>query len=419
MNRVNKFWVIVGEVYRKNVKSLGFISMVFAPIIILLVIAAIIYFVSESENSGIPEIAVLSDDQQVQAIFQAEEEQFEVNTAIATIEDAETAMEAEELDGYLIVEEENGLYQGNYVYSPNSQDMDTYYLTGVLSSIQQIQQAENLGLTQEDIASILTPATLEQTRIEFEGGGITTTESAEDALRMGSAYAVGIAVFMFIMTYSSIIGEEIASEKGTRIMEVILSSVSSTVHFFGKLVAIVLICFTQIAIYIVLGLIALQLDFVQDLLQGINISAIFQGLVGTSLAYFILGIVLYAILAAFLGSLVSKVEDVSKAVTPIVFLSLAGFYAGMFAFYNPTHMIVKIGSYIPLFTSFIMPFRVASDTVTSTGVIISIVVLIVFVLLTTWLSLLLYRSSVLIYSDAGMFKTMKTSIKSMRAQQKV
>lgn len=416
---MNKFLVIVGEVYRKNVKSLGFISMVFAPIIILLVIAAIIYFVSESENSGIPEIAVLSDDQQVQAIFQAEEEQFEVNTAIATVEDAETAMEAEELDAYLIVEEENGLYQGNYVYSPNSQDVDTYYLTGVLSSIQQIQQAENLGLTQEDIASILTPATLEQTRIEFEGGGITTTESAEDALRMGSAYAVGIAVFMFIMTYSSIIGEEIASEKGTRIMEVILSSVSSTVHFFGKLVAIVLICFTQIAIYIVLGLIALQLDFVQDLLQGINISAIFQGLVGTSLAYFILGIVLYAILAAFLGSLVSKVEDVSKAVTPIVFLSLAGFYAGMFAFYNPTHMIVKIGSYIPLFTSFIMPFRVASDTVTSTGVIISIVVLIVFVLLTTWLSLLLYRSSVLIYSDAGMFKTMKTSIKSMRAQQKV
>ena len=161
------------------------------------------------------------------------------------------------------------------------------------------------------------------------------------------------------------------------------------------------------------------MDFVQDLLQGIDISAIFQGLVGTSLTYFILGIVLYAILAAFLGSLVSKVEDVSKAVTPIVFLSLAGFYAGMFAFYNPTHMIVKIGSYVPLFTSFIMPFRVASDTVTTTGVAISIAVLILFILLTTWVSLLLYRSSVLIYSDAGMFKTMKTSIKAMRAQKKM
>ena len=415
---MNKFWVIVGEVYRKNVKSLGFISMVFAPIVILLVIAAIIYFVSASENGGVPEIAVLSDDQQVQAILQSEEEQFEVNTDITTEEAAETAMEAEELDGYLVVEEENGSYNGNYVYSPNSQDVDTFYLTGLLSGIQQSKQAENLGLTQEEIAGILTPATLDQTRIEFEGGGISTTESAEDALRMASAYAVGIAVFMFIMTYSSIIGEEIASEKGTRIMEVILSSVSSTVHFFGKLVAIVLICFTQIAIYAVLGIIALQLDFVQDLLQGIDISAIFQGLLGTSLAYFILGIVLYAVLAAFLGSLVSKVEDVSKAVTPIVFLSLAGFYAGMFAFYDPTHMIVKIGSYIPLFTSFIMPFRVASDTVSTTGVTISIVVLILFVLLTTWLSLLLYRSSVLIYSDAGMFKTMKTSIKSMRSQSK-
>ncbi|WP_188205333.1 ABC transporter permease [Desemzia incerta] len=410
---MNKFWVVVGQVYKKNVQSLGFLSMVFAPIIILAVIGAIIYFVSDSE-SGIPEIAVLTDNQQVVSILQSETEEFEVNPDITTAAEAESAMEAEELDGYLVVEEENGLYTGNYTYSPDSKELDTLYLTSLLSTIQQGQQAAELGLEQEDIANLLTPATLEETRIEFEGGGITTTESAEDAIRMAGAYVVGIAVFMFIMTYSSIIGEEIASEKGTRIMEVILSSVSSTTHFFGKLVAIVLICFTQIAIYAVLGVIALQIGFVKDLLEGFDISAILQGFVGTSLIYFVLGIVLYAVLAAFLGSLVSKVEDVSKAVTPIVFLSLAGFYAGLFAFYNPTHMVIKIGSYIPLFTSFIMPFRVASDTVTATGITVSIAVLIVFVLLTTWLSLLLYRSSVLIYSDAGMFKTMQISLKAMK-----
>lgn len=387
--------------------------MVFAPIIILAVIGAIIYFVSDSE-SGVPEIAVLTDNQQVVSILQSETKEFEVNPDITTATEAESAMEAEELDGYLVVEEENGLYTGNYTYSPDSKELDTLYLTSLLSTIQQGQQAAELGLEQEDIANLLTPATLEETRIEFEGGGITTTESAEDAIRMAGAYVVGIAVFMFIMTYSSIIGEEIASEKGTRIMEVILSSVSSTTHFFGKLVAIVLICFTQIAIYAVLGVIALQIGFVKDLLEGFDISAILQGFVGTSLIYFVLGIVLYAVLAAFLGSLVSKVEDVSKAVTPIVFLSLAGFYAGLFAFYNPTHMVIKIGSYIPLFTSFIMPFRVASDTVTATGITVSIAVLIVFVLLTTWLSLLLYRSSVLIYSDAGMFKTMQISLKAMK-----
>lgn len=387
--------------------------MVFAPIIILAVIGAIIYFVSDSE-SGVPEIAVLTDNQQVVSILQSETEEFEVNPDITTAAEAESAMEAEELDGYLVVEEENGLYTGNYTYSPDSKELDTLYLTSLLSTIQQRQQAAELGLEQEDIANLLTPATLEETRIEFEGGGITTTESAEDAIRMAGAYVVGIAVFMFIMTYSSIIGEEIASEKGTRIMEVILSSVSSTTHFFGKLVAIVLICFTQIAIYAVLGVIALQIGFVKDLLEGFDISAILQGFVGTSLIYFVLGIVLYAVLAAFLGSLVSKVEDVSKAVTPIVFLSLAGFYAGLFAFYNPTHMVIKIGSYIPLFTSFIMPFRVASDTVTATGITVSIAVLIVFVLLTTWLSLLLYRSSVLVYSDAGMFKTMQISLKAMK-----
>lgn len=412
---MNKFWIIVGQVYKKNVKSMGFLSMVLSPIIILLVVAVIIYFVAQSE-SEIPKIAVFSDEPQVvEALTSQPHEEMTITTAYQTPQEAKADLEAEKLDGYLQLTEENGLYTGEYVYTPQSADVDIEQLTNLLSKIQLEQQTEELNLSQEAVEALLTPAQLKKTRIEFRGGGgITTTDNVEDAIKMGSAYAVGIAVFVFIMTYSSIIAEEIASEKGTRIMEVILSSVSSTVHFFGKLTGIFLICLTQIGIYAVIGLIAFQLPFVKELLAGVDVIALLKGLAGTSLVYFLFGVILYAVIAAFLGSLVTKIEDVSKAVSPIVFIALGGFYAGLFAFYSPNHLVVKVASYIPLFTPFVMPFRIASDTVSTAGILVSILVLLLFTLITTGVSAVLYRSNVLIYSDSGMFKTMKTSLKGLK-----
>ncbi|WP_051912525.1 ABC transporter permease [Carnobacterium funditum] len=102
-------------------------------------------------------------------------------------------------------------------------------------------------------------------------------------------------------------------------MEIVLSSVSSSVHFFGKLIGILLVCLTQVVIYGVIGFIAYQVgkefEIVQTIMQGIDIKELLQGLLGYSAIYFVLGIILYSAIAAFLGSLVSKIEDVNKAVS--------------------------------------------------------------------------------------------------------
>ena len=65
-----------------------------------------------------------------------------------------------------------------------------------------------------------------------------------------------------------------------------------------------------------------------------------------------------------------------------------------------------------------MPFRVASETVTNTGNILAILFMIVFTVLCSYVSLILYRSNVLVYSDAGMFKTMRASWNIMRNEKK-
>lgn len=65
-----------------------------------------------------------------------------------------------------------------------------------------------------------------------------------------------------------------------------------------------------------------------------------------------------------------------------------------------------------------MPFRVASETVSTAGIVISIIVMIVFTVLCTLLSLVMYRSNVLVYSDTGMIKTMKTSFSILKNERK-
>lgn len=411
----------MSDVYKKNVKSFGFLTMVLSPILMLAVIGGIIYFIGESE-SGTPEIAVLTSDQEIQMLLATQEDQFRINNEITTKEAAEEAMEQEELDGYLEVESENQLVSAKYVDTSDSDTLDSTVLTSLLTSIQLNRKATEYGLTQQEAMELMSPAQLSTETISFEDGAITNQDDTVETIKMWSSYIVGIAIFIFIVNYATIIGTEIASEKGTRIMEVILSSVSSTVHFFGKLAGILLVSLTQIIIYVVMALIAYpfikKMEFIQELFQGIDVGAILNGLIGTTLIYFVLGIVLYAGLAAFFGSLVTKIEDVSKAVTPLLFLAMIGFYGGLFAFASPNQLIVKIGSQIPLFTPFIMPFRVASETVSTAGIVISIIIMIVFTILCTLLSLVMYRSNVLVYSDAGMIKTMKTSLSILKNERK-
>lgn len=411
---MHKFWVIVGQVYKKNVKSFGFLTMVLSPIILLGIIAAILTFVENTETET-PVIAVFSEMDAVTETIQNESEYFKVDSNIQSVAEAEDALAVEEIDGYLTVSQIDNQLSATYNQTPDAAFMDMEHLNILLSNIQLELQASRLSLPAETITSLLTPPLIEKKTISIEDGEITEGDSLRQNLKIGAAYGISIAIFMFIMTYSSIIAEEIASEKGTRIMEVILSSVNATTHFFGKLVAIFLICLTQILAYLIIGLIAFQFDRVKSLLPaGVNLFETLKLVAGTSLYYFLMGISLYAVIAAFLGSLVSKIEDVSKAVTPIVFTALIGFYGGMFALVNTTHPIIKIGSHIPLFTPFIMPFRIAAETATSFEVGISMLVMFLFTIFVTIVSLILYRSNVLIYSDSGMFKTIKTSFRNIR-----
>lgn len=419
---MNKYWVITKEVYKKNVKSFGFIIMVLSPLLVVAFIAGLTYYFSQEDQQA-PEvpIAVISEDENIDQLFANEEWGFDLNEDIDTQEAAEEALLDESIGGYIVAEVADGTIQAEFVHT-NELANQSPMIQEALSNYQTMLRADQLDLAPEEVMALSEPVMMEERFVNIDEGTLTEEAFSDRMIQQGGAYFVSIAIMIFIMTYAGIIAEEVANEKGTRIMEIILSSASATNHFFGKLTGVMLVLLTQVGIYALVGgaayLYFRDSDFVQSIIGGIDLLSIFRELMGFTLIFFIVGVLMYVVLAAFFGSLATKMEDVNKAVTPIIFLALTGFYVGIFAFSAPDNLFVAVFSYIPLFTPFVMPFRIAADTVTTLGVWLSIAGTVIFAVLISVISLAFYRSNVLIYSDTNLLGTIKRSWNIMKSNRK-
>mgnify|MGYP001220133673 FL=1 len=416
---MSKAWIVIKEVYRKNVLSWSFFFMVLGPIIMLLVFTGIGFLIAQDQMSSTAgTVALVNADDEVREVILAGD----ANNAFVldlTEEEAKSELNEDHIDGYLVIERTEESLSGTYYRKPTSKDINVGSIQQALATFHLNNTAEQMGLNQEQLLQIQSSTVdIDTIILQTSDAGLATEISSQDPtvlVRQGVAYGVSFIVFMFIMTYVSIISQEIAAEKGSRIMEIILSSISASTHFIGKMVGIGLVILTQLLAYVILFFLARlfiqQLDFF-NFLEQFNIGYYLTQSGNVMLLgalYAIIGILIYTSIAGFLGSLVSTTEDVNKMITPIIFTALAGFYIGLYANVSTNNPVVRIGSQIPLFTPFVMPFRIAAETVGSTEIVISFIVSIIFMVICLWVSIIFYKSNVLVYSDKGLINTFKRS----------
>jgi len=427
VRKVNKLWVITKEIYKKNVKSFGFIALVFGPLLFIALSFAVGYFFSQSADDSAgneAEIAVVSETEAITQSLVQVENSFTVDENITSEEQAREALGDDEIDGYVIAEAQNGTISANVIHDDSLSNVIPT-INEQLTGIQMSLRAEQLGLSPEEATSLIEPVEVQDETVTIENGEIveeSNEDSIQETVQQASAYVVNIAIFIFIISYASIIAEEVANEKGSKIMEIILSSATATQHFFGKLFGVVLMILTQIVIYVAAGLGAFLYfrdhELVQQVLNTVDLNTLISGLLGYSLIFFILGVLMYMVVSAFLGSLATKQEDVNKVVTPLIFLVLFGFYIGNFALTSPDNLFIAVTSHIPLLTPFIMPFRIATESVGNVELWISIGASLLTTVLLTLLSLAFYRSNVLVYSDANIFANIRRSWNIMQSNRR-
>ena len=413
---MSKFWVITKDVYRKNVRSISFIIMLLVPFIA----AAGLYIINQVTDNATEEgdtigVVVQGDSDllntvEVQTVLDS-------MTVLNSKEQGEEQLKEEEIDGLLLLSVEKEQINGEF-YSSNTMPQVTMALNQQLNQLQSSLRAKALGLSEEEVASLNASVPFSVQKITFNENGEMNTEEDFTSIRLVVGMATTILLFIFIVTYASIIAQEIASEKGTRIMEVILSSVSARSHFYGKLAGILLVALTQIVVYAVsigLGFYWLKNNStVQAFLAEFSIRDILGEFLVYTLLYLILGILIYAVLAALCGSLVSKVEDVSKAILPVTYLSLAGYMIGLsLGMANPDHLVIRVTSFIPFFSSYTMPIRLANNFVSTGEILLSLMILVLSIVGLIIFSERMYKANVLVYNDNGIFAALKQSISLM------
>lgn len=413
-----KYWIITKDVYKKNVKSLSFFVMLVIPFIAV----GVFYFIGKMSETTIEteKIGVVITEQadEIGTIWQ------NTNTSAPIIlsqAEGEKQLKAKEIDGLLLITSEADALSAELLSEESLSQSTMLTVQQQLNQFQSIVRASELGLTQEEVTRLNQAVPLETKSVRFTQNGALETGKDLGAIRMVLSFASTILLFFFIITYASIIAQEIASEKGTRIMEVILSSVSASSHFYGKLTGILLVALTQLVVYGIGAGITFIWFKDNPLILGFfneySLASILNGFFSYTLIYLLFGIFIYAVLAALCGSLVSKVEDVSKAILPVTYLSLAGYMIGLtVGAMNPDHLIVRVSSFIPFLSSYTMPIRLAYGSASSNQVFISLFLLLLSIFILVVFSSKMYKANVLIYNDNGIWAALKQSFSLMKYQ---
>lgn len=289
---------------------------------------------------------------------------------------------------------------------------DQSTISSLLQYAGQHYAVQQLSLSPEQAAQIMAAETIITNKNLNEESTGGKSEEEKQAGQFVS-YAVGILIYFFISTFLSMITTEIASEKGSRAMEMLLVSVKPTTHFKAKIAGVLLLAITQMAI--ILGVFLLYAKFAKDgaiwdmaanIIQDLSIGYLIYVVV-----FLLSTIVLFLIVGALFGSLVSKVEEAGQVLMPAIMITLIGFYVMLSGIGNPDTILIKVFSYIPFTSGMVMPMRIGATDIGVIEPMLSLGLLIATIIVVYLFSLSFYKRSVLTYSSGGLIQKIKTVLK--------
>jgi ABC-2 type transport system permease protein len=274
-----------------------------------------------------------------------------------------------------------------------------------------------------------------KTHLDFQ----TVKGEKEDDIKAGISYGVGFIsgflIYLVLFIYGTMVMRGVMEEKVSRIAEVIVSSVKPFQLMMGKILGIGAVGLLQFFIWILL---VTLLQMLLPLIFGIDVSSVqsspmgggtsaeatnafakisenlsqinFPLIIGCFFFYFLGGYLLYSSLFAAVGSAVNEdPQDAQSLLLPITMPIIFAFVIMMKAVNNPYSSISVFGSLFPLTSPIVMMARVAHGVpggVTAWELILSMALLILGFLGTTWMAGKIYRTGILMYGKKPSWKEM-------------
>ncbi len=399
MNQFGKILRFELKYYFKNKIFVG------VTVALALLIAAVMFFprISEAMQSGeteggeteanpimLVQVETAEDTDMIRTAFAAAFPGYDVQVtdkSAAEVQDQITAGEAE--CAFIITSPTAYSY---YVNTLSMYDTNTEIAGSVLQNLYRMNAMIGSGMTPEEADKAI--------NVEIDGDVVNLGK--DQFQNYFYTYIMIFALYMVILLYGQMVATNVATEKSSRAMELLITSARPTSMMFGKVVASCLAGLVQLVV--VFGSAFLFYNVNKSYWADNSIvQSIFNipvDLLVYMLIFFILGFFIYAFLYGAIGSTASKLEDINTSVMPLTFLFIIGFVVVISSISsgNVDNTIIKICSYVPFTSPMAMFARIAmSSTVAWYEIVISIGILTGSVLGIGVLCAKIYRVGVLLY----------------------
>lgn len=233
------------------------------------------------------------------------------------------------------------------------------------------------GLDDEQIAAGLRPPALTVEEVGDEGAG------------KGVAFIGSLLLYVALLSFGIVVASAVVTEKQTRVVEVILSSIRSINLLSGKVVGIGLLGIAQVLLIAIVGVAAALITGSVDLPETTAESVILV------LVYFLLGYLLYACAFAVSGAIVSRQEDLQSSSAPLSIILLAGYLVGISTIDTPDSSLVVLCTALPPVAPMVVPGRAAQGALPGWELALSLVLMVAATVLLIWLAARIYDRAVL------------------------
>lgn len=273
---------------------------------------------------------------------------------------------------------------------------------------------QGAGLSDAVKTDLQTPVSLETVQISTSDQAATGKTEPQMAISYALVYVMLFLLYMGVIGFGNLVATEITAEKSTRVMELLITSVSPLKQMFGKIIGICLLALSQIGLLIAVGALNLSLSGSSSMFADLHLSwhDLELSLIVYFLIFYLLGFFIYATVFAAVGSLVSRTEDVGQAIMPVTLVIVAAFMIAIFGLNQPNAGFVVTMSFVPFFSPLIMFLRIGMSTPPFWQIAISIAIQLLSIGAMAWLAAKIYRTGVLMY---GKRPTLKELRKAMRA----
>lgn len=407
---MNKFWVMLKQNYVQKLKSKTFI---FSTLIYVLIMFGIAFF------DDIKELFASDDEKTIITVWNDTKsdvlnnlhlgDDYELQYMNDEAMVKESIQEEKAEIGFVFYEKANTLAATIYSLEPLKLGDQTFLEEQIMAmSVNFAYEKIQLSPEEQQIIADSAPV------IQMTPLNDASSKSADEKQAgMFGSYFVGIIIYIFVIGYLSIITTDVASEKGSRVLEMLLVSIKPETHFKAKVFGTLLVAFTQFAIMFLAGVIIVLLKNNTELIQtaGSLAGELSAPYILFVIAFLLSTLVLYLVIGALFGSLVSKVEEASQVMMPAMIFVIVAFYVMVTALSNPDSMLVKVFSYIPFTSGMVMPMRIGGTDIALIEPIIALALLVASVFVLYKFSLVYYKRSVLTYSTGGVIAKFKQLFK--------